>query len=221
MSLFRTRLYTGLAASAFCLAMAGTAQAQDADEELWFNPSASKAIDDRTEVEVETALRYRQDPRLDTHYIRAWLKRDDSRDNTWSVGIEQRYNGPDQREVRWLQQVSYSFGPIDLRTRTEQRFVSTDSQTGLRVRQRIGTDVLLGDGSDDWTLTGNAEIFLTARATEPEGQTGLTGLRTFVGFERTFGRYDLSVGYLRQQDIRDGAPDRIGHAPFLGLNVAF
>jgi hypothetical protein len=200
--------------------LAGTSQAQDADEELWLNPSATRAIDDRTEFEVETALRYRQNPRLDTHYVRAWIKRDDDRDNTWSVGIEQRYNGADQREVRFLQQVSYSWGLIDFRTRTEQRFVSTDSQTGFRIRQRIGTDIPLQEG-DGWTLTGNAELAVTVRATEPDGQTGLTGLRTFIGFERTFGRYDLSVGYLRQQDIRDGAPDRIGHAPFLGVNVAF
>lgn len=210
----------GVAALLSCLLLAGTSQAQDADEELWLNPSATRAIDDRTEFEVETALRYRQNPRLDTHYVRAWIKRDDDRDNTWSVGIEQRYNGADQREVRFLQQVSYSWGLIDFRTRTEQRFVSTDSQTGFRIRQRIGTDIPLQEG-DGWTLTGNAELAVTVRATEPDGQTGLTGLRTFIGFERTFGRYDLSVGYLRQQDIRDGAPDRIGHAPFLGVNVAF
>lgn len=62
---------------------------------------------------------------------------------------------------------------------------------------------------------------LAARATPPDGQTGLTGLRTFVGFEREFGRYGVSLGYLRQQDIRDGAPDRIGHAPFIGLDASF
>lgn len=215
------RGFHGVAAAVFCLAASGMAQAQDEAEELWLNPSATKKIDDRTELEVEMALRYRPDPRLDTHYVRVWVNRDDEHDNTWSLGVEQRYNGSDQREVRLLQQLKYSWGPIDFRTRTEQRFVSTDSQTGVRARQRIGTDVPLGDSNDSWTLTGNAEIFLTLRATEPDGQTGLTGLRTFVGFERTFGRYDLSVGYLRQQDIRDNAPDRIGHAPFLGLNMAF
>lgn len=211
----------GFAALASCLSLAGQAQASDEDGELWFNPSATRAIDHRTELEVEMALRYRQDPRLDTHYIRAWIKRDDERDNTWSLGLEQRLNGPDQREVRLLQQVGYSWGPVDFRTRTEQRFVSTEPQTGLRVRQRVGTDVPLGDSSDSWTLTGNAELFMTVRATDPGGQTGLTGLRTFVGFGRSFGRHDLSVGYLRQQEIRDGAPDRIGHVPYLGFNVAF
>ena len=62
---------------------------------------------------------------------------------------------------------------------------------------------------------------MTLRSTTPDGQTGVTGLRTFVGFEREFGRYEVSLGYLRQQDVRDSAPDRIGHAPFIGVGVAF
>ncbi|WP_426051601.1 hypothetical protein [Brevundimonas sp. SL161] len=45
-------------------------------------------------------------------------------------------------------------------------------------------------------------------------------MRTFVGFEREFGRYEVSLGYLRQQDVRDNAPDRIWHAPFIGVGVA-
>jgi hypothetical protein len=103
----------------------------------------------------------------------------------------------------------------------EQRFIDVDPQTGWRLRQRVGTSFPLTDREDDWTLVGNAELFLTLRSTEPDGQTGVTGLRTFVGFERSFGRYDVSLGYLRQQDIRDSGPDRVGHAPFVGLNVNF
>lgn len=189
--------------------------------EFWFNPSVSKAVDGWTSFELETAQRFRNDPRNDTYYVRGWLKRDDARDNTWGAGIEQRWNGPDQREVRLLQQVSYSWGPIDLRTRSEQRFISTDPQTGWRVRQRIGTSVPLGDSGNSWSLTANAELTVTLRSTTPDGQTGVTGMRTFVGVEREFGRYEVSLGYLRQQDVRDNAPDRIGHAPFIGVDIAF
>lgn len=92
---------------------------------------------------------------------------------------------------------------------------------GWRVRQRLGTSVPLGDSGNSWSLAADAELFVTLRSTEPDGQTGVTGLRTFVGFEREFGRYELSVGYLRQQDVRDNAPDRIGHAPFIGAGVNF
>ncbi len=210
-----------LATSIAALSLATPALASDEDVEFWFNPTASKALDERTTFELETAQRFRNDPRLDTYYVRGWVKRDDDRDNTWGVGIEQRWNGPDQREVRLLQQVSYSWGPVDLRTRTEQRFVSTDPQTGWRIRQRIGTSVPLGDSDNSWSLAADAEVIVTLRSTNPDGKTGVTGLRTFVGVEREFGRYEVSLGYLRQQDIRDGAPDRIGHAPFIGVDIAF
>ena len=210
-----------LATSIAALALATPALASDEDMEFWFNPSVSKAVDGRTSVELETAQRFRKDPRTDTYFVRGWIKRDDARDNTWGVGIEQRWNGPDQQEVRLLQQVGYELGPIDLRTRMEQRFVSTDAQTGWRVRQRIGTSVPLGDSDTSWSLTADAELFVTLRSTDPDGQTGVTGLRTFVGFEREFGRYEVSLGYLRQQDVRDNAPDRIGYAPFIGVGVAF
>lgn len=210
-----------LAASTAALSLATPALASDEDMEFWFNPSVSKAVGDRTSIELETAQRFRNDPRNDTYFVRGWVKRDDARDNTWGVGIEQRWNGPDQQEVRLLQQVGYELGPIDFRTRMEQRFISTDPQTGWRVRQRIGTSIPLGDTANNWSLTADAELFVTLRSTDPDGQTGVTGLRTFAGLEREFGRYEVSLGYLRQQDVRDNAPDRIGHAPFIGVGVAF
>lgn len=208
-------------AAAGLLSSGAPALAQDEDAELWFNPAFVKTIDDSTSVELETAQRLRDDPRDDTYFARLWVNREDSGGREWSAGIEQRWNGPDEREVRLLQQVGYDWGPLEFRTRLEQRFVDVDPQTGWRLRQRIGTTVPLTDTEDGWALTGDAELFVTLRNTEPGGQTGVTGLRTFVGFERGFGRYDVSLGYLRQQDIRDGAEDRVGHAPFVGLTVNF
>ncbi len=208
--------------AAGCLLLtASPVLAQDEDGELWLNPAFVKPLDDRTSVELETAQRLREDPRLDTYFARLWLNHEDSGGREWSVGIEQRWNGPDEQEVRLLQQVGYDWGPLEFRTRLEQRFVDVDPQTGWRLRHRVGTTIPLTDSEDGWALTGDAEVFVTIRNTEPGGQTGITGLRTFVGFERSYGRYDVSLGYLRQQDIRDGAEDRVGHAPFVGLTVNF
>lgn len=208
-------------AATFSLLGTVPAQAQDEDLEIWFNPSVTRSLDDRTSVELETAQRFREAPRDDTLFARLWLKRKDAAGRTWSAGLEQRWNGSDEREVRLLQQVSYGWGPVAFRTRMEQRFVNVDPRTGWRVRQRIGTALPLGEGDEAWSLVGDAELFVTLRSTEPDGQTGITGLRTFVGFERSLGRYDLSLGYLRQQDIRETGPDRVGHAPYFGLNVNF
>ena len=212
---------TTLLAAAGLLAFAPQALAQDEAGELWFNPAFETSLDDRTSVELETAQRLRSDPRNDTFFARLWLKREDSQGRDWNVGIEQRWNGPNEREVRILQQVGYDWGPLELRTRLEQRFVNVDPQTGWRIRQRVGATVPLTEDEDGWALAGDAEFIVTLRNTEPGGQTGLTGLRTFVGFERGFGRYDVSLGYLRQQDIRDNAEDRVGHAPFIGVTVNF
>lgn len=212
---------TALVAAGFMLALASPVLAQDEAGEFWFNPAFETSLDDRTSVEMETAQRLRSDPRDDTYFARLWLKREDSRGRDWNVGVEHRWNGPDEREVRLLQQVGYDWGPLELRTRLEQRFVNVDPNTGWRIRQRIGTTVPLTEDEAGWALTGDAEIFFTLRNTEPGGQTGLTGLRTFVGFERGFGRYDVSLGYLRQQDFRDNAEDRVSHAPLVGMTVSF
>jgi hypothetical protein len=218
-----TAMPRSLAASAVLALCAISTPAAAADEaaEFWFNPAFATQLDDRTGVELETAQRLRDDPRQDTYFARLWLNREDAQGREWSAGAEHRWNGPSQREVRLLQQVGYDWGPLEFRSRLEQRFVDTDPRTGWRFRQRLGTSVPLSGAGDGWTLTGNAEVAVTLRSTAPGGQTGLTGLRTFIGFERGFGRYDLSLGYLRQQDIRDGAEDRIGHAPLVGLTVTF
>lgn len=212
---------TALVVVGFMLALASPVLAQDEAGELWFNPAFETSLDDRTTVELETAQRLRSDPRNDTFFARLWLKREDSQGRDWNVGIEQNWTGPDEREVRLLQQVGYDWGPLEFRTRLEQRFVNVDPQTGWRIRQRVGSTLPLTGDEDGWALTGNAELFVTLRNTEPGGQTGLTGLRTFVGFERGLGRYDVSLGYLRQQDIRDNSEDRIGHAPYIGVTVDF
>lgn len=212
---------TILVAAGWVLFSASRAVAQEEDGELWLNPSFAREIDGRTSIELETAQRLRSDPRADTFFARLWVNRDDRGGRAWSVGAERRWNGPEEREVRLLQQVGYDWGPLAFRTRTEQRFVNVDPRTGWRLRQRVGTTIPLTPGENGWALTGDAEVFMTLRSTEPDGQTGLTGLRTFLGFERRFGRYDLSLGYLRQQDIRDGSEDRIGHAPFVGLATNF
>ncbi len=216
MHIFKTALLAG------CLLFASsTAVAQDDGGEIWLNPAFATSLDNATSVELETAQRLRQDPRNDTYFARLWINREDNQGREWSMGVEQRWNGPDEREVRLLQQIGYDWGPLEFRTRPEQRFVDVDPQTGWRLRQRLGTTIPLTPSQDGWSLTGDAELFVTLRGTEPDGQTGVTGLRTFIGFERSYGRYDLSVGYLRQQDIRDSAEDRVGHAPFVGLTVNF
>ncbi|HEX8444841.1 MAG TPA: DUF2490 domain-containing protein [Allosphingosinicella sp.] len=208
-----------LAGPAMLLLACAPAAAADDGFEFWLNPSVSTKLDARTSVELESAHRFRSDAAGgDTHYARLWLGRQVADGVKLSLGAERRHQGPGH-ETRLLQQVSYGIGKLGLRTRLEQRSLSDDPRTAWRLRQRVGTSLPLRNSS--WSLAGNAEGFFTLRAAERGGQTGFTALRTFVGVEREFGPVELSLGYLRQQTIRDRAPDRVGHAPFLGVDFSF
>lgn len=183
--------------------------------ELWLNPAVVADLDDRTFVELETAQRFREAPADDTYSGRLWLGREIGNGLTLSAGVERRHEG-EGRETRLLQQISYPLvGILKGRTRLEQRFLEDEPRTAFRLRQRLGVSLPLS--SDGWEAAANAEGIFTLRASAVGGQTGLTGLRTFVGVEREFDRLELSLGYLRQQNIRDGRSDVIGHAPYVGL----
>ena len=193
---------------------ASSAQASDDIFELWVNPSIEADIG-RGRAELETGHRFR-DGRDDTHYVRLWYGQPIGSDVTLAGGIEQRFTGRVE-ERRLLQQLGYRSGVFRGRTRIEQRFVEGDANMGVRLRQRIGVSVPVGR-SGKLALIANAEGFVTLRATTALGQTGLTGLRTVIGVDYTLNdRLGVGLGYLRAQDFRRGAVDRVGHAPLLSI----
>ena len=190
--------------------------------EVWLNPSAATDLSERTELELDTAQRFRSraDGGRDTYHFRLWVNHKATKNLTLSGGIEQNWNDS-QQERRLLQQAAYRSGVLRGRTRLEQRFVEGSDRPGIRVRQRVGVDVpLSADGK--WSGEANIEGFLTLRSGTRGGADGLTGIRTIVGVAREVSD-DLSVslGYLRQQDVRRGRADRVGHAPLVGLELSF
>jgi hypothetical protein len=206
------------AGPAVLLLAAVPADAAEQGLEFWLNPSITAKLDQHTFVELETAQRFRSTASGgDTYYARLWLGRKIAGGATFSLGAERRAQGS-ERETRLHQQLSLPVAGFDLRTRLEQRFLSDDPRTAWRLRQRVGKSLPLRGSA--WSVAGNAEGFITLRAAERGGQTGLTGVRTFIGMEREFRNVELSIGYLRQQTIREDGPDRVGHAPFIGLDFS-
>lgn len=190
--------------------------------ELWLNPSISRTLENGRSVELDTAQRLRResDGLADTYYARIWLHQDLSDSLTVSGGVERWLNAPGADETRLLQQLSAKRGILRTRLRLEQRFVE-DGLTGVRFRPRLGVELPIGAGGR-WSAQTNAELFLTLRTTSPGGDEGLTGVRTQVGASyQVNDRLSVSLAYLRQQDIRDGRPDVVGHAPFIGLELSF
>lgn len=215
--------FAALAAFVFALLHAPAAASDDGFE-FWLNPSASFELDNDTALEIETAQRFRDasDGRADTYFGRLWLNQDMGEAVTLSGAVERRINDGGDDETRLIQQLSTKHGVLRTRLRLEQRLVDGGGgRAGLRVRPRLGVAAPLGTESP-WSLEGNAELFFTMRGTSAGGDKGLTGLRTQLGASYDLSdRVSLSLTYLRQQDIADDRPDRVGHAPLIGVELSF
>jgi hypothetical protein len=207
--------------AALAVSLCSPALAEENYLEGWLEGTIAKDLGGGSFVEFQTQQRARgsSNPTGDNQTYRLWLGHNFG-DVEAAAAIHRSKEGP-TRETRLIQQASYKLGSSGLkgRTRLEQRFIDDAARTGWRLRQRIGYSLPLSGEKGGWKLAGNAEGFWTLRATSRTGQTGITGLRTFVGFERSLGNVDLGVGYTRQQNIRKGAPDRVGHAPTLSLTL--
>lgn len=207
------------------LAVPSAAQAGDEAFEFWLNPSADYALDDDNTVELETAQRFRSeiDGRVDTYFARVWLHHKVLDNLTLSGGVEQRENDGGFDEVRMLQQLSGQHGHFRARLRLEQRWVEDQSRMGLRLRLRLGVKIPL-DGDGKWSFKTDSELFFTLRSSRRDlsDDPGLTGMRSQFGV--AYGAADnleVSLTYVRQQDFRDNAPDRIGNAPLIGIAYSF
>ncbi len=206
------------------MALPATAQATDEDVELWFNPSVSVALDDDTTFKLDTAQRFRSasEGRVDTYFFRGWVQQKVSDQLRLGGAVEKRFNDGGRDELRTMQQLDGSHGIVRTRLRFEQRFSEgRGGRMGLRVRPRAGISLPL---SEDGKLSfgTDAELFWTLRGTSPGGSTGITGVRTQVSLKyEVSDNLDLKGTYLRQQSIRSNAPDRVGHAPFIGVALSF
>jgi len=210
-------------AIAVAAAIASPAHSSDEGFEVWLNPSISTDLDADTAVELETAQRLRSadDGRGDTYFFRLWLKQDLTDAFTLAGAVERRINDGGRDETRTMQQLSGRHGVLRTRLRFEQRFVDGADRRGLRLRPRVGVSFPL-DEAGRWSAGANEELFWTLRGTRAGGDDGITGLRTQIGLGyEVSDRVELSLTYLRQQDFEPGGPDKVGHAPLIGLEYSF
>lgn len=197
------------------------AAATDDVFEFWSDQSASFDLDKDTGVEIETGQRFRSasDGSPDTYYARIWLNRRLSTAVTVSGAAERRINDGADDETRFTQQISARHGVLRTRLRLEQRLVDGRARMGLRLRPRLG---VASPVDRRWSVYALAELFLTVRSPSEGDDDGLTGLRTQVG--ATYALSDdlsLTAAYVRQQDFAGNVPDRVAHAPLIGIELAF
>lgn len=213
-----------VAALGFGLLLTPTAAlATDDDFEFWLNPSVGFDLDADTGMELETAQRFRDagEGRPDTYFFRLWVNQALSDSVTLAGAVERRINDGGSDETRVIQQLSTRHGIVRTRLRLEERFVDNADRMGLRLRPRLGVSVPLDDAGR-WSFGANAELFFTLRSNNRGGDTGLTGMRTQIGFGYDISdNVSLSAAYLRDQDFEDNAPDEVGHAPIIGIEYSF
>ena len=211
-----------IAFACFAALLSAPATAADQEFEVWFNPRATTAIGDKTDVQFESLNQFRKaSDGVDVYSFRLWLIRKLDDAVSVQIGAEQRINDGGEDEIRLAQQVSLRSGVFQARARIEQRFVNNSGRMGLRARIRGGFSIPLDDRKR-WSGFGDVESFLTIRSTGTGGDDGLTGLRGRAGISHKFSdTLSASIAYQRQQDIRSNRPDRVAHAPVIGLDFSF
>ena len=115
------------------------------------------------------------------------------------------------QQVLWSKKVGQR--KLFSRSRLEQRFVETGSDTGWRFRQFVKADRPLYEGSPV-SLVAWDEVFIDLNETDFGQQGSFSQNRAFLGIGRKFSgpsSPQLEVGYLNQFLRRRSAGDRFNH----------
>ncbi len=205
----------------FAWAMATPAVAADEEAQFWATQSLSIGLDEATHVQFDAVERARS-PAFGGDQLQLAGAVDHNIGSGFSIGggaVYQRAGRLD--EFRLQQQLGFASGPVVLRTRLEQRFQEGVGPTVWRLRQRVQLTETL-DTEGDWAIVGSVEGFFNLNQGTPGSQTGFIALRSQVGVRHKFSDHvSGTLAYVRQHEFRDGAPDRIGHAPVIGLAFSF
>jgi Protein of unknown function (DUF2490) len=120
-------------------------------------------------------------------------------------------------EFRPYQQVQLTHGPVEFRSRVEERFLAGADRVQIRFRQRIQLTLPLAQG-----LRGvaNGEVLYIARPQSRTASARVDSWRANVAANyRLSPHAELGLGYLAIYSPRAGARDRLSHVPQLRLTV--
>lgn len=209
---------------ALSLLLATPAAAQQTDEQLWFQVNGSVAIGTREKVTLEGIGRFSDRAEGFSHAETGILFT-----HTTSSGIELSIgyrhvedwdrNGRLPNEERLRQMILVPLGSgFSGRLRFEQRFNSSGSEIGFRLRPRLGFETPLNPRG--LKLFATQEHFLNFNSTAWGQRGGYERMRNAVGISIPLGsRLRGEVGYLNQYRFgRDGRRDQMDHAATFTLS---
>lgn len=219
------RITSALAALACTLAPAAFAENQ-----VWTSvglntePFSNKAID----LSLDTGLRYQPDGELNKVQLRpgiGYRLNDRVKLSGGYLWSSTRRAGPDQKDHRLWQQVSYDFGKangfeFDGRSRLEERRREGWDDTGWRLRQEFGVARKIEDTPFELKLS--TDLFFELNDTDWGQASGFTEARTEAKIEwDATETLTWEFGYLNQFENEDGAPDNTNHHIVIGLSKDF
>src|ERR1043165_954163 len=197
------------------LLLALPAAAQQTDEQLWLQVNASVTIGAREKVTLEGIGRFsdRADGfshaefgGLFTHTMRGGIELSIGYRHVedWNQGVRLA----NEERLRQMILVPLGLG-FSGRLRFEQRFNSSGSEIGFRLRPRLGFDTPLGAGN--MHLFATSEHFLNLNSTAWGARGGYERMRNAVGLAVPLGgRLRGEFGYLNQYRFgRDGRRDQM------------
>jgi hypothetical protein len=208
------RAATALAPILFLVSV--PAMAADTDTQLWTTLSASTAMSSSVTGSVGAARRFRA-PVVGNDQWLAQGAVDVKLNQRVSLGGGLVYTSTAaQKELRTVQQVTFNFGALALRTQLDERFFDGKTQMGLRLRERAQVRLPI-DKRDRLSLS--AEGLFVLRPAVIGKQTGFDQFRFNLSDEHKLSdHFGLTVGYLMIYSSRKGATDRISHVPQLTLS---
>ncbi len=218
------RLRAPLAWVMLLLALAPRARAQNEDFGVWLggfvNGKLPRALNDSSgswRLWLDVQIRYGDDastfaqgilrPGVGYSLSKSWT--------AWLgyayVRTEPPYASTSTYESRIWEQASWSgrvgTSRLSSRTRLEERFVSTGSQTGWRLREMVKLSVPLGS---IWSGVIYDEYFYNLNSTNYGATAGSDRNRFFVGPGVAVSpTVTIEFGYLHQQVFRNNDPDKI------------
>ncbi len=202
------------------LLAAATPACAEQEGQLWLQQTATTDLgDDGDRMLIELNERFRSERFGGDQYQATMLfSRPIAEGLRAGAGVSYVNTGGDD-EGRLMTQLDYRRGVLSLRGRMEAR-IRAGRDIVLRARPRAGVAVPLGVA--DLTAVANHELFFTLNEGRPGDATGLTSMRSIAALQRKFSdTLTVGVGYLRQQDVRRNAADRIGNAGYVSLAVSF
>lgn len=212
-----------LAGAAIAFASPTAAHAANEAMEVWLKQTVGTDIDKSNSLKLETGQRLRDadDKRFDTYLVRLWVKHKINKQVDFQAAVEHRENDGGADEVRLSQQVGASKGVLHGRVRFEQRWIEDAGRMGLRVRPRIGLYPAL-DKDKKWFALADAETFISIRKASAYDDEGLRAIKTRLGVQRQVSKQlSLRAFYVRKQVFKDDYPDKVAHAPQLGVHLWF